>query len=769
MKVKIRQPIPVMPHKRLHDHVMDSAMGDVIDALVELITNADDSYGRLFRQKRRAKDHGQILIERVEQRGQQPSYVVVRDKAEGMTLNRMIEVLRSPGAYKSSAGDRGYMGRGAKDCAKFGDVTFESIKDGKYYRCTLTKRAMEIIPEVNGEKADSRVRKQLGLPHGNGTVVRLDIGSEFSLHRISTLSEVLRSHFALQDIIDERNNPEVLLRNGRSTDEKPEKLVSRRPDADILCEDEVFPVRGYEGVEAKISIYRASEPFEDNPSRTRAYGFLVAGKRAIHERSLLTSDIEQDPNSRRYFGRIQCDAIDRLLEEYEQRRSSGEDVTKENPRLLVDPGRRYGLERDHPFTKRLFEEPAARVRKLLEEDRKRERKERTDFGNRETRERLDRLAKAASRFLRQQVDELESLGVDEAVDEDSFVKNGVLLYPTYLNVDVGKKRTLTLYVNKAALESTDAQVVVSSDNSCLTVPSRPLALRSHRSKEDRLICTFDVIGDAEAENVVVSAKCGDLPTADALVQVVKPKIENREFSQPLEFERDEYNVYFGSQKNIKIFAQIPNVATDELEIKVASTDDTTVGVPSKCRLVPVEGTNYALAECRLIGRRLKAKATVRAWVDENEARAEVRVVEKKQEPGGPKVNIKLRDEDYGRFRAIWADHEGKPNELRVAGRHESLARYLGRSTADGKFPGEDSPLYRVLLAEVVAEAVCRKSLQLEARERPWDFNWADIKVDDRISDDVLARLQQRMREFLPIAHRAMVRESDARQDVIIGG
>ena len=72
------------------------------------------------------------------------------------------------------------------------------------------------------------------------------------------------------------------------------------------------------------------------------------------------------------------------------------------------------------------------------------------------------------------------------MDEESFVGNGVLLYPTYLNVELGKKRTLTLYVNKAALIEEDAQVSINADNKSLTVPSRPLALRSHRESHDTL-------------------------------------------------------------------------------------------------------------------------------------------------------------------------------------------------------------------------------------------------------------------------------------------
>lgn len=718
VKVRTGQPIPVQPHKRLHDHVMDSAMGDVIDALVELITNADDSYGRLARQGKRSKEHGSILIERFEQRTQ-PSYLIVRDKAEGMTLDRMVEVLREPGKRTSSVGDRGYMGRGAKDCAKFGDISFESIHEGRHYKCTLKKRATKIIPEINGNKASRKLRKSLGLPHGNGTTVRLEIGQEFQFPRLGTLSELLTGHYALQDILAEKINPEVLIRNGLRPSEKPHKLVGRQPEAATICENEVFDIPGY-GVQGTLSIYRADSPFDEKQARTRAYGFLITGRKAIHERSLLDSSIETDPNSRRYFGRIECHAIDDLLEEYEELRDLGQDVTAENPRLLLDPSRRFGLEKAHPFTKCLLEYPIQRLRKLLEEDRAREKKDRTDLGNRETRQRLDRLAKAASRFLKKQVDDLDQLGIGEDVDEDSFVREGLLLYPTFLNVTVGVERRMTLYVNRAAVTDSSAPVIIETDApESLAVIGSSHMLRPHRKKEDRLVCSFTVKGLSEAEDVTISARCTDLPIAEALAQVVIPKVEDRTFQVPLEFERDEYRVHGGSEKTIMVYGETSELGTDEVEVNLYSDVSEIAGIQSKCSLVPKAGTNFSEGQVRIYGRRLKAHTTIHARIGDLEATAKVSVTEKSAGPdGGPRVIIKLKDEDFGNFRAIWADHEGRPNELRVAGRHESIARYLGPAKADGTFPGEDSPIYRVLLAEIVAEAVCRKSLQAEARERP---------------------------------------------------
>ena len=110
---------------------------------------------------------------------------------------------------------------------------------------------------------------------------------------------------------------------------------------------------------------------------------------------------------------------------------------------------------------------------------------------------------------------------------------------------------------------------------------------------------------------------------------------------------------------------------------------------------------------------------------------------------------------------------GQPNVLRIAGRHASLSRYLGEPDEHKTFPHQDSPLYRVLLAEIVAEAVCRKSLRLEAQERPWDFEWRKLKDDRTIADTVMSQLQKRLREFLPTAHGAMVEASDAKHQVFI--
>ena len=68
--------------KRYRSQDASVAITDVFDALVEIITNCDDSYHRLYKKGKRQKDGGDILVA-VERRRGKPSRIIVSDKAEG--------------------------------------------------------------------------------------------------------------------------------------------------------------------------------------------------------------------------------------------------------------------------------------------------------------------------------------------------------------------------------------------------------------------------------------------------------------------------------------------------------------------------------------------------------------------------------------------------------------------------------------------------------------------------------------------------------------
>src|SRR2546428_4519368 len=264
MKIKVGEKIDLQADKRYIQHVRSHAIGDVYDALVELITNADDSYDRIFLKKKRNRDGGDILIEYLEQR-KGSSIIIVRDKAEGMNSEDMEKCLLKIGAYSSESGNRGYMGRGAKDCTELGNLTFESIKDDRYYRCRITYD-LKFILEEDGSAVTKELRKHLGIEHGNGTSVALELNQEIRLPRFQNLAVDLPWHFALRDIMSEDFDSCVLLRKMGDHEASPERPVFRPPEGEIVA-DETFDVEGYSGARARLRVWKAPELLEQYKDR----------------------------------------------------------------------------------------------------------------------------------------------------------------------------------------------------------------------------------------------------------------------------------------------------------------------------------------------------------------------------------------------------------------------------------------------------------------------------------------------------------------------
>ena len=754
--MKLGIPLDIEIDTRYFQFNREFAIRDVFDALVELITNCDDSYHRLFENNKINEDGGPILIEICEQRkgSALSGIIVIHDRAEGMTLKEMEDNFRGVGKRRSGSGDRGFMGRGAKDCTAIGKMTIESIKDNKYYKSELTTKP-QWIPLIENKNVTEEIRRSLGVKKGNGTLITLEIQEKHRIPRIDTIMRDLPWHFALRDILSEQSPAEVLIKNLNKPLLKLEKIVYRQPEGETVC-NEQFEVPGYPSATARLIIWRHPETFDDPSDKSfRKSGLIIKGKRAIHECSLLYQGFEKDQYSFRYFGRLDCNYIDALLNEYDERRQKDEPHPIENPTLLVDPNRQEGLIRDHPFTKALFQIPSERLKALIAKDRKESKPDKAEVGSKEIKEKLSALAKAASKFLTQQVEDLEELTVGDDVDEKDFTKRGVLIFPTYLRVGIGEIRSLTFYVNRNLFDKEGQEVTIHNTDNALSILDSPFKLRAHPKKNDRIIGTFRIRGEGVRDSVIIEARCPGIPSVSACIQVVENRVEDHIFIQQLEFEHKLYHVKDGSTRTLKLFAKYPELVNQETEIRVTSSDSTSVPIIGRCRVVPVLGTNYALGEITIKGRRLIREAvTITASINGDKSVTKVKVIQKEEK--GVKIKIDLRDEDFGNFRALWAEHEGKPNLLLISAKHDSIRRYLEYDPETKEWVGDKEPHFRVLLAEIVTESVCRKSLILEAKTRAWEFKFADLKGDDLIADAVLAQLQKRVRNFAPIAHKIML-------------
>ncbi len=758
-KIKSGQPIKIELSTRYFQFNRQYAVRDVFDALVELLTNSDDSYHRMFIRGEIPNDGGQVLVEYQEQRGGEPSLIRIRDRAEGMNIGEMINKFGNVGKKTSNLGDRGFMARGAKDCTELGEMTVESIKGGKFYSCKLTKKP-ELIPLEVGRKVKKEDREQMGILRGNGTTVSLLISPNHRLPRISTLIRDLPWHFALRDITSEESPTKILIINVNDKNSSPEPIVYRRPKAECIIDGIDFDIEGYPEAKATLTIYRSDEPL-NNPGdrRFKRAGLLVKGERAIHECTLIRHEFENDPLAKKYYGEIKCEYIDHLMNRYDNLREKGEEFPHENPRLVIDPNRQHGLIKDHPFTRALFQVPSERLRSLLAKDREAQKKEHREIANKETKDRLKKLAKAASNFMREQLEDLGELSVGEDVDPKSFTEKGIMIVPTYIHMKIGDQKKIWLYVHKDLIKSDSPRAIISCENEdLLEINDKKFDLEQHLKKPDRFFGTFTITAKGETDATYILANIDGSPNAEAIVEIDELGIEIRDFSEPLEFEHGSYSIKEGKTRTIRLFALYPDLVSQESPVQLNSSDSKSVAIRGSYSISPITGTNYAFSEIRVEGRRLQSTATITANVNGRETSVPVKVVQKR-ETGVP-LEIEIRDEDFYNYRARWADHEGKPNLLLISGQHKSLKRYLGPPP---DFEGQNTPIFRMLLAEIIAESVCRKVLLIDASEHPWDYRLADLKDDNVIVDEVLTKLHSRIRDFVSHAHQIMLSDTELKQ------
>lgn len=717
-----------------------SSIRDLYDALVEFITNSDDSYGKM------SSREGVILIE--VDRGWRGSIVKVKDRAQGLSLEEMQQKLRKVGDRTSSRGDRGFMARGAKDCAVLGKLTFESIKDDKYHKCEITPD-LKFIPYQPSRSVRDSDRKTLGIPRGNGTVVTLETKDGVRVPQYDSLVSQLHQYYALRDICSKESSTKVLFRK-LAKDAQSQALIYSPPAADKVV-DEKYQIEGYPDATARLQLFRTSEPMDNSgDKRFRPAGILVKGERGVHELSFVTPEFEHDTYALRYYGKITCPFIDVLCESFDSGRERGT-YDERNPSLLIDPARQAGLRRDHPFTAALFAVPTEKLRALIAKDREADQKRRREIVNETTQRQLHLLAKAASRFMKDQLEELGEVSTFGKIESESFHKVGAVIIPGCDRLAVGEEKTSTFRAKQLEGVSPDEVARVTADSDAIKILVTEFRLRPSRFNERILTGNFRVRAERLADCVGVQVQYDGLQKVEALVEVVETKDSDIEVPGGIAFERDLYRVKEGKKKTMVLRAQYPGVVGKESEVQIVSDSPDIVVVGPRCKLTPISGTNYAEGAVTVQGRRLQAKGTITASVNDRSATAQVKVIQERDEDG-PAIKIEIVPDDFGAYRAKW-DRPKQPNLLLISARHQSVSRYLGPSP---EFDGQNLPMFKILLAEIVAENVARKILEERAAQTPEEFDGMEV-------DQFYAQHNKLMKEFTPIAHQVQLSDVDLKR------
>ncbi len=581
------------------------------------------------------------------------------------------------------------------------------------------------------------VRSALGIASGTGTLVTIDLDKEQRIPQHETLRDRLNRLVSLRDIVSNLSREVFLIdRNRDRRDRLAAPVVSGNDRV-----SETIAIPGYEGITAKLTIKRAPRPFERDNPRFRLGGIVVKSRHAIHESTLFDSSLENDVHAQNFYGKLVCEGIDDLWNEYDERFERKESFRAANPKPVIDPSRKTGLTRGHPFVDVLVREVLQRLRPLVEEERRRVESQRAAIENTSTRKRLNELERAASAFLRDYSAEDDTTAESERKDVSLRLKQkGFSLHPPYVQLVKGDSIFLTFSVLQETFPEFDAGTAVSVEclSSDIAADFAVCGLEPHPTREGLLRARFKVVALEPTTATAVRIRLGRI-LAESAIEVLATAADRYAHVDSFRFERNRYSGSCGTKrKRIRLVAPLAEFLVPTAIALVS--ESAKLMVPASVTMTPNQELRVAMAEFALRLPDVELAATVRASVSGKRAAAEVRSVPE----AGAALKIRIEDIDLGNQR-----YRMRNNVIEIAGRHPSLRRYLG--SAAESFPGQNAEHFRVLVAEIVADAVCADIVSRSADANPEGYANADW-------DRYYAEYSEYMTKFLPIAHKIVVPE-----------
>ncbi len=314
--------------------VQNAMQGNAIRALVELITNSDDSYSDL---EDSGKTHSGI-IEILYRKDGYCGHFAVRDEAEGMSKDDVRKSFgeKSYGAATSGLKEgkrrRSYFGQGAKDAlAGMRDRRIVTIKDRFLTECKVYIDRGKLYGEISETiDATPALRTTHGIM-GNGTVAYFvaDPGKTGSVPRFDRVQMEVANNYMLRKIMT-NSRRKILLIDENNNERR--RLRYKLPEGkEILTDDFTISYKEHSDFRTHISLWRSEKELTQSGD-DRAGGLLIIDDaNVVLDISLFK--YETEPLASKFFGEVIVEGFRELLK-------------IEEPVLTEE---REGLARRHPF------------------------------------------------------------------------------------------------------------------------------------------------------------------------------------------------------------------------------------------------------------------------------------------------------------------------------------------------------------------------------------------------------------------------------------
>lgn len=546
--------------KRVVKQLSDSAIKkDPVRALVELITNSDDSYKRLA-----ASGHpvtGNIIVEVV--RKFRNSTFRVIDQAEGFDAKTMDERVGGFGSDTSGLTKglevRGFFGRGLKEAILgLGCGSVDSIVDGVLFQCSLDQEACyrRKEPVKISKTTKLEFSERFGI-NDNGTIITITVKKDgVIIPQVDNLIYQLERYYSLREInASDKRNVYLIEKDEKDKTKKSQILKYKEPVGEEVLYKDNLQIDGFPEAKLDMHIYKATVPLTQDGT-CREGGILIKGRNSIHDITLFGFD--GNPYAQKIFGELRCKYID--------------DLMKREEAILSD--RRDGLEWTYPLCKAIKQKAEKELKVIIDEIKKEEENQKKVIENEKTRQRFQATIEKINKIALTELGE-EGEGIIKSKEgkRPALPPNGFDFIPDFYDIIAGRKTTLTLRATVPWILKIGSIVTLECDNEEITIENKAFTIKEEDVVDSVVTFNPKIYGKRVGSDAVITASADGLK-AEAILRIVakidtdkKHKSKTGALKEGL-FNEIRYDPtlpkqirhYFDKEtKNIKISTKCPSV------------------------------------------------------------------------------------------------------------------------------------------------------------------------------------------------------------------
>jgi hypothetical protein len=524
-------------HKKFWERTVREAFkNDPFRIAIELIKNSADSYTRLEK-RGYAKPPFEIEI-KVCCRKKTPPSIEVLDNAEGLDSKKLKEALKY-GTQTSMGEDieaitSAEKGIGLKDAMMaLGDNWLITIKDGLLNERNKHPDFYTGIGKED-ESVSDQERKKLGIKN-NGTIVSGTLPDYFHERKFVTICEHLTQHFLMRKLL-ENSKFKIYAVDGDSGEKILLRHTSHKIERQIL--NEIFEV-DYNRRKFKIHIVvnKSTNALPQGKPFGESGLLFFYGEYSVVDFTFCR--FERDIAFSKFFGEVKME-VETVIRD-----------PTEAP--LVDEKRR-GLDSEHPFNRKLFEQINDRLKEIGD----------TEEASRYSLD--EKTEKDILRELNKIYREIRGTGLREfPIRPVTFA-----FYPVYISMKEYEPKTVSLIINSSVI-SDDFEIFLQSTNPDIVI-KRPKSIKIEDTPAEEFVAKqielYSEKAGARGDIVATRFPC-HLDTEKMGVEV----LENPIFSPAngFAFVPDRTTIVDGGEKKVDLC--IDRIAIDELRrIALVSSD-----------------------------------------------------------------------------------------------------------------------------------------------------------------------------------------------------